>query len=170
MEPKDNGRALKYHASSFRTAHLRSNRLSASLRGRENVDRRATRLDSWKAIAGFLGRDVSTVRRSEKESGLPVHHVPGDKGHSVYAYTDEVDAWLRGSGQSSAQPVPAKPKTPPRSFRRALKVTASGRRPATLRKRREQDRKHNRRRLMGGREPAANSGVGQAEDFPPQID
>ena len=29
------------------------------------------RLDSWKEIAAFLGRDERTVRRWEKERGLP---------------------------------------------------------------------------------------------------
>ena len=35
------------------------------------------RLDSWKAIAAYLGRDMSTVIRWEKEKGLPVHRLPG---------------------------------------------------------------------------------------------
>jgi tetratricopeptide (TPR) repeat protein len=58
-----------------------------------------SRLDSWKAISAFLGRDVSTARRWEKESGLPVHRVPGNKRHAVYAYTDEMDSWLRGHSE-----------------------------------------------------------------------
>src|SRR2546427_2526852 len=46
------------------------------------------RLDSWKAIAAYLNRDESTVRRWEKE-GLPVHrHVHKSKA-SVYAYRSE---------------------------------------------------------------------------------
>ena len=40
---------------------------------------RGARLDSWKAIAGHLGRDVRTVLRWEKERGLPVHRVPGGR-------------------------------------------------------------------------------------------
>lgn len=60
---------------------------------------RDTKLDSWKAIGVFLGHDVSTARRWEKESGLPVHRVPGNKRHAVYAYTRELDAWLRGPGE-----------------------------------------------------------------------
>ena len=51
------------------------------------------RLNSWKQIARYLGRDVRTVRRWENKGvGMPVHRVPG--GRSVFAYTRELDAWL----------------------------------------------------------------------------
>jgi tetratricopeptide (TPR) repeat protein len=50
------------------------------------------RLDSWKEIAVFFGRDERTVNRWEKELGLPVHRLPGAKGR-VYAYADELSAW-----------------------------------------------------------------------------
>ena len=54
------------------------------------------RLDSWKSIAEYLGRDISTVMRWEKTSGLPVRRVPGGKGRSVFAYPSEIDQWLAG--------------------------------------------------------------------------
>ncbi len=54
------------------------------------------RLDSWKEIAGFFGRDERTVRRWEKERGLPVHRVPGVGRSMVFAYTDELKEWLKG--------------------------------------------------------------------------
>jgi hypothetical protein len=51
------------------------------------------RLNSWKAIARHLGRDVRTVKRwDHKGVGMPVHRVPG--GRSVFAYARELDAWL----------------------------------------------------------------------------
>ena len=50
------------------------------------------RLDSWKAIAAYLNRDESTVRRWEKE-GLPVHRHMHVKKASVYAYPAEIDTW-----------------------------------------------------------------------------
>jgi hypothetical protein len=53
------------------------------------------RLDSWKAIAAYLRRDVRTVRRWEATLGLPVGRVPGGRGASVFAYTGDLDAWLR---------------------------------------------------------------------------
>jgi len=52
------------------------------------------RLDSWKEIAAFFGRDERTVRRWEKESALPVHRVPGAAKGRVFAYASELDLWL----------------------------------------------------------------------------
>ncbi|MGH9734023.1 MAG: hypothetical protein ACRD8A_05495 [Candidatus Acidiferrales bacterium] len=52
------------------------------------------RLDSWKAIAEYLGRNVRTVTRWAEQRELPVHRVPGGKRQSVFAYSDEIDAWL----------------------------------------------------------------------------
>ena len=73
------------------------------------------RLDSWKAIADYLHRDVATVRRWEKAMGLPVHRVAGI-GRSVFAYTSEIDAWLRECQQPPlvAGPAPAPVDTPTR--------------------------------------------------------
>ncbi len=56
------------------------------------------RLDSWKSIADYLGRDLSTVRRWENEKGLPVHRVPGGKRQAVFAHSVEIDRWLSGLG------------------------------------------------------------------------
>jgi hypothetical protein len=53
------------------------------------------RLDSWKDIAAYLGRDVRTAIRWEKDKGLPVRRVPGGQRQAVFAYTAELDAWLR---------------------------------------------------------------------------
>jgi DNA-binding transcriptional regulator YiaG len=36
-------------------------------------DRPKDRLDSWKEIAAYLNRDVTTVQRWEKREGMPVH-------------------------------------------------------------------------------------------------
>jgi len=58
------------------------------------------RIDSWKEIAAFFGRDERTVKRWEKERGLPVQRVPGNRG-SVFAYADELSRWLHSS---KAQP------------------------------------------------------------------
>jgi tetratricopeptide (TPR) repeat protein len=53
------------------------------------------RLDSWKEIAAFFGRDERTVKRWEKERALPVHRVPGGVRSGVFAYTDELSQWLK---------------------------------------------------------------------------
>jgi hypothetical protein len=54
------------------------------------------KLSSWKEIAGYLHCDESTARRWERRARLPVYRVGGTRGSSVYAYTGEIDAWLRG--------------------------------------------------------------------------
>lgn len=50
-------------------------------------------LESWKAIASHLGRDVRTVQRWERERGLPVHRVPGGGRAPVYARKSELERW-----------------------------------------------------------------------------
>ncbi len=82
------------------------------------------RLDSWKAIAEYLGRDISTVMRWEKGSGLPVRRVPGGRGRSVFAYTTEIDQWLAGRPEE-APPAGSKP-TPTVPGRRSLTRIGSG--------------------------------------------
>ena len=71
------------------------------------------RLDSWKAIAAYLGRGVRTVQRWEREEGLPVHRLAHEKRGSVYADKLEVDAWWESRRQTlSAQPE-SEPSGPP---------------------------------------------------------
>ena len=53
------------------------------------------RLDSWKEIAAYLNRDVTTVQRWEKREGMPVHRHVHDKIGSVYASRAELDTWAR---------------------------------------------------------------------------
>lgn len=64
----------------------------------EKQDRR---LDSWKEIADYLGRDVRTVVRWEKDKGLPVRRLPGGKRQSVFALSAEIDAWLLQQSEPS---------------------------------------------------------------------
>lgn len=52
-----------------------------------------SRLDSWKEIASYLRRDVTTVQRWEKKEGLPVHRHQHDRQGTVFAFADELDAW-----------------------------------------------------------------------------
>ncbi len=55
------------------------------------------RLGSWKEIAAFFECDERTLRRWEKQRGLPVHRAPGGAGGKVFAYTEELTAWLEMS-------------------------------------------------------------------------
>lgn len=61
------------------------------------------RLDSWKAIADYLGRDVATVRRWERFQGLPVRRINAGRGRSVFAYASEINAWLRSTPSGEVQ-------------------------------------------------------------------
>src|SRR5271163_82781 len=54
------------------------------------------RLDSWKEIATYLGRDVTTVQRWERQEGMPVHRHLHHKRGSVYALSSELDTWRYG--------------------------------------------------------------------------
>jgi len=66
---------------------------------------RGTRLDCWKEIAAYLGRSEKTVRRWEMDRGLPIHRAPGAGRTAVYAYTAELDQWLK-SGRSEDPDAP----------------------------------------------------------------
>ena len=73
------------------------------------------RLDSWKEIAAYLNRDVTTVQRWEKREAMPIHRHLHDKRGSVYALTGELDAWVRSRRfpADETEPAPAAPSTPP---------------------------------------------------------
>lgn len=64
------------------------------------------RLDSWKAIAAYLHRDESTVRRWEKE-GLPIHRHMHNKKAAIYAYTSEIDVWWNDDRRTRPERVSA---------------------------------------------------------------
>jgi len=84
-----------------------------------------TRLDSWKEIAAYLGRDLSTVMRWEKEKNLPVHRVPGGKRHAVFALREEIDVWLLGHPSESPD-APAETHPPPATGRRHRWLVVTG--------------------------------------------
>lgn len=65
------------------------------------------RLDSWKEIATYLKRDISTVQRWEKREGLPVHRHVHAKLGSLYAFKSELDAWWRDGHDRIDPPEPA---------------------------------------------------------------
>ncbi|HEX3565352.1 MAG TPA: hypothetical protein VHU17_08265, partial [Acidimicrobiales bacterium] len=61
------------------------------------------RLDSWKEIAAYLNRDVTTVQRWEKREAMPVHRHLHDRMGSVYASRGELDTWTRTRNLRAAQ-------------------------------------------------------------------
>lgn len=64
------------------------------------------RLTSWKEIASYLGREVRTVTRWEKERSLPVHRDISGRSGVVFADTDELDEWARGAKAAPEAAVP----------------------------------------------------------------
>ncbi len=91
------------------------------------------RLESWKEIARYLGRQVRTVQRWEKSEGLPVHRHQHRSGGSVFAHRTELDAWRDHRSTVLADPEnPAvrrpgdtPPTNPPRAFPRPLLLAAA---------------------------------------------
>ena len=87
-----------------------------SLRTPQSEDR----LDSWKEIAAYLKRDVTTVQRWEKREEMPVHRHLHDRIGSVYASRAELDAWMRsrnlpaGQENGTTLPSPSPPAQAPR--------------------------------------------------------
>jgi hypothetical protein len=80
----------------------------------------ARRLNSWKEIGAFFGKDERTVKRWEVQRGLPVHRLPGGRRTTVYAFADELDHWLKRSrtaGEApAAEPAPASGHSLPASL------------------------------------------------------
>jgi hypothetical protein len=73
------------------------------------ISPREDRLDSWKEIAAYLNRDVTTVQRWEKRENMPVHRHLHDQIGSVYASRAELDAWARS--RAPAPTVQVNPDT-----------------------------------------------------------
>jgi len=70
------------------------------------------RLDSWKEIAAYLGREVRTVQGWEKSEGLPVHRHQHSRQGTVYAFRSELDTW-KEARKPTPEPAPeAAPATP----------------------------------------------------------
>src|SRR5271168_2315375 len=68
----------------------------------ERISTSNRRLDTWKEIGAFFGRDERTVKRWEITRGLPVHRLPGGGRANVYANTDELAEWLKGKNAAVA--------------------------------------------------------------------
>src|SRR5512147_3048595 len=90
-------------------------------------------LESWKEISSFLGRDVRTCMRWERDLGLPVHRLDGSPRARVFAFKDELDTWLNAklhehdgehgpAGSSSAAAASASAAAVPAYLRLGLKL------------------------------------------------
>jgi len=54
----------------------------------------SSRLDGWKEIAAYIGRAVRTAQRWERDLGLPVRRLGTGGAEVVYAFKQDLDAWL----------------------------------------------------------------------------
>jgi tetratricopeptide (TPR) repeat protein len=59
------------------------------------------RLNGWKEIGAFFQKNERSVKRWEQR-GLPVHRLPGGAKTAVFAFTGELEAWLKGSRGAAA--------------------------------------------------------------------
>src|SRR5260370_18087513 len=64
------------------------------------------RLDSWKEIAVYLGREVRTAQRWEKREGMPIHRHVHEKASSVCAFKHEIDSCLHSRNRPATKPAP----------------------------------------------------------------
>lgn len=62
-------------------------------------------LRSWKEIARHMGASVRTVQRWESELQLPVRRIEARRGAMVFAFTAELDIWLRSRGATRGRLV-----------------------------------------------------------------
>ena len=74
------------------------------------------RLDSWKEIAAFIGRDERTAMGWAAQQGMPVHRVPGGKRGRVFASRAEISEWLGRRAGGSPQTVPPSRSTLRRAY------------------------------------------------------
>lgn len=60
-----------------------------------SADLEPERLNSWKEISSYLGREIRTCYRWATELGLPIRRIDGTSPRSrVFAFRDELDEWL----------------------------------------------------------------------------
>jgi hypothetical protein len=86
-------------------------------------------LNSWKEIAGYLGRTVRTVQRWER-NGLPVRRPLPHRRSAVMAIPEEIDRWIQTRPQDRAQTCPLAPYCEIASRLRGTQLRAkAGRRP-----------------------------------------
>jgi Tol biopolymer transport system component len=83
-------------------------------------------LDCWKEIASYLGREIRTVQRWEKEEGLPVHRHLHRKQGSVCALRPEIDVWMKSRQALLDKPETGLRRPPLRMALAAAALAAAG--------------------------------------------
>lgn len=62
-------------------------------------------LHSWKDISNYTGRGIRTIQRYEVTLGFPIRRVAGTPRAAVFAFSDEIDAWLSKAPSRAAAPA-----------------------------------------------------------------
>ena len=90
-------------------SHEKIKQLDDDLR---EVQSGADRLNSWKAIARHLRREVRTVQLWEKHEGLPVRRHFHNRQGTVFAFRVEIDAWCeqRAATPAGSQVIKQEPE------------------------------------------------------------
>jgi tetratricopeptide (TPR) repeat protein len=83
----------------------------------------ADRIDGWKSIGAYFGRDRTTAIRWARERDMPVRRIPGGKNATVYALRHELDQWAHGVAEvapaeveAAVAPLPAPALRKPRRW------------------------------------------------------
>jgi hypothetical protein len=113
-------RAIRPHALRARCPHgeetfrrwITSNRHIQQL-----VAHTMSRLNCWKEIATHFGCSVATAQRWERDEGLPVHRHFHKKISTVFAYCNELDAWLQSTSSTQREPHAASSLEAPSGLR-----------------------------------------------------
>src|ERR1700735_4378250 len=95
--------------------------------GHAHVAETAQKLVSWKSIASYFDCDERTAKRWERERGLPVHRAPGGNRSAVFAYSSELDSWLRAGVQTQVSHSPTEAHEPISEDRGPLSVAIESR-------------------------------------------
>lgn len=78
--------------------------LTTSIRTAAPTDR----IEGWKSIGAYFGRDRTTAIRWARERSLPIHRMPGGKTGTIFALRHELDAWANSDrstdGEGNAPP------------------------------------------------------------------
>jgi hypothetical protein len=77
-----------------------------------NEAQKGRALQSWKEIANCLGVTVRSVQRWEKTAGLPVYRQGSGKKARVFAYAEELQAWMESGGAGREEEERAESQAP----------------------------------------------------------
>lgn len=63
------------------------------------------KINGWKSIGAFFGKDRTTAMRWAQSRGLPIHKIPGGKTSTVYAFKSELSEWAKSHSDEIANEI-----------------------------------------------------------------